>query len=821
MSKILTVDIEDEMKRSYIDYAMSVIVSRALPDVRDGLKPVQRRILYAMGELGMDPDKPYKKSARVVGEVLGKYHPHGDAAVYDAMVRMAQDFSTRYPLIDGHGNFGSIDGDAPAAMRYTEVRLSRISTEMLRDLEMDTVDWMPNFDESLKEPVVLPSRFPNLLVNGSSGIAVGMATNIPPHNLSEVVAAINMMIDNPQVTSLELMKAVKGPDFPTGAIIVGRKEIEKAYTTGRGIITVRAAAHVEDGPHGRTRIVVTEIPYQVNKAALIAEIAELVKDKKIEGIVDLRDETDKTGVRVVIELKREADPKTVLSQLYKHTSMQQSFGIILLALVDGRPQVLDLRGMIYHYLSHQKTVVTRRSRFQLARDEERAHVLAGLRIALDHIDEVISLIRSSKDVAEAREGLMKKFGLSEKQAQAILDMRLQRLTNLERQKVEEEYEQLLKEIEYLRAVLSDERLVYEIVRKELAEIEKRFGDERRTRIVDEEEEIAESDLIPEEDVVVTVTRMGFVKRLPAATYRAQRRGGRGILGLVTREEDFVESLIHTTTHHSLLFFTNRGKVYKVKVHEIPEASRQAKGAALINMVDISQGEKICAVIPVRELGEEGVNLFFATRRGLVKKTPISEFRGIRRSGIVAINLGEGDEVVGVHLAREGTQVLLATANGMAIRFPEEEVRSMGRAAAGVSGIKLDGGDEVVAMDIIEQGSEVLCVSALGFGKRTSLEEYRVQSRGGKGIINMKLPPEDKVVGCKAVLENDEILLMSSNGTVIRLAVSEVRQTGRSARGVKLMKLEHGESIVALAQIPAQNSTERQERGSSHEGHGRV
>ncbi|MGB9867504.1 MAG: DNA gyrase subunit A [Bacillota bacterium] len=818
MSKILSIDIEEEMKRSYIDYAMSVIVSRALPDVRDGLKPVQRRILYAMGELGMGPDKPYKKSARVVGEVLGKYHPHGDAAVYDAMVRMAQDFSTRYPLIDGHGNFGSIDGDAPAAMRYTEVRLSSIATEMLKDLDMDTVDWMPNFDESLKEPVVLPSRFPNLLVNGSSGIAVGMATNIPPHNLSEVVEAINMMIDHPGVTSQELMRAVKGPDFPTGAVIVGRREIEKAYTTGRGIVTVRGAAHIEDSPHGRTRIVVTEIPYQVNKAVLISEIAELVKEKKIEGIVDLRDETDKNGMRVVIELKREADPRAVLNQLYKHTSMQQSFGIILLALVDGKPQVLDLRGMIHYYLLHQKTVVTRRTKFQLARDEERAHILAGLKVALDHIDEVINLIRSSKDVTEARNGLMERFGLSEKQAQAILDMRLQRLTNLERKKVDEEYEELLKEIEYLRAVLSDEKLVYGIIRKELSEIERRFGDERRTKIIDEEEDtVSGQELIPEEDVVVTVTRMGFVKRLPATTYRAQRRGGKGVLGLVTREEDFVESLVHSTTLHSLLFFTHKGKVYKVRVHEIPEASRQAKGAALINLVDIAHGERICAVIPFREPGEEGLTLFFATRRGLVKKTPIHEFRGIRRSGILAINLEEGDEVVGVHLAKEGTQVLLATANGVAIRFPEEEVRAMGRAATGVTGIKLEGDDSVVAMDVIEQGSEVLCVSALGFGKRTPLEEYRVQSRGGKGIINMKLAPGDKVVGCKAVLESDEILLMSSNGTVIRLAVSEVRRTGRSARGVKLMKLEDGECIVALAQISGQNSTERQEREGNNEG----
>ncbi|HHV78666.1 MAG TPA: DNA gyrase subunit A [Firmicutes bacterium] len=792
------------MKRSYIDYAMSVIVSRALPDVRDGLKPVQRRILYAMGELGMTPDKPYKKSARVVGEVLGKYHPHGDAAVYDAMVRMAQDFSTRYPLVDGHGNFGSIDGDAPAAMRYTEVRMSRLATEMLRDLDMDTVDWMPNFDESLREPVVLPSRFPNLLVNGSAGIAVGMATNIPPHNLSEVVKAIDMMIVNPQVTSLELMKAVKGPDFPTGGLVMGQHELLKAYTTGRGIITVRAVAKIEDGPHGKSRIVVTEIPYQVNKSSLITEIADLVKEKRIEGISDLRDETDKRGMRIIIELKKEAEPKVVLNQLYRHTSMQTSFGIILLALVDGKPQVLDLRGLISEYLRHQKEVVTRRTRFQLAKDEEKAHILEGLRIALDHIDEVINLIRASKDVPEAKAGLMTKFELSEKQAVAILDMRLQRLTNLERQKVEEDYSELLKEIEYLRAVLADERLVYDIIRKELSELEKKFGDERRTKIVDKEEEIEEIDLIPDEEVVVTVTRMGYVKRLPAGTYRAQRRGGKGILGLVTREEDLVESLIYTTTHHSLLFFTNRGRVYRLKVYEIPEAGRQAKGAALINLLDISHGEKIAAVIPISEEAAGDSFLFFATRRGIVKKTAIEEFRGIRRSGIVAINLEQGDEVVGVHLVREGQEVMLFTAGGIAIRFIESDVRSMGRAAMGVVGIRLEPGDELVAMDLVESGQQVLSVSAGGFGKRTHLEEYRVQSRGGKGIIGMKLSEGDRVTGFKSVSEGDDVLLMSSNGTVIRLSVSDIRVTGRAAKGVKLMKLGEGESIVAMAQIAAEN-----------------
>jgi DNA gyrase subunit A len=800
--KVLPVDIEDEMKRSYIDYAMSVIVSRALPDVRDGLKPVQRRILYAMHELGMTPDKPYKKAARIVGEVLGKYHPHGDVAVYESMVRMAQDFASRYPLVDGHGNFGSIDGDAPAAMRYTEVRMSPVATELLRDLDKETVDWLPNFDETLKEPAVLPARFPNLMVNGSAGIAVGMATNIPPHNLGEIVDGLVMMIDKPDVTPKELMLAVKGPDFPTGALIMGRDGIREAYTTGRGIITMRAAARVEVSTAGKARIVVTEIPYQVNKAALIEQIADLVREKKLEGISDLRDESDKNGLRIVIELKREANAHILLNQLYKHTSMQQSFGIIMLALVRGKPLVLNLRDILFHYLEHQKEVVVRRTRFELHKAEERAHILEGLRIALAHLDRVIRLIRSSRTVDEARTGLMTTFSLSEKQAQAILDMRLQKLTSLEREKIEEEYQDLVKTMEYLRAVLASDRMVYSIIRKELLEAKAEFGDDRRTRIVDEAKDFEVEDLIPEEDVVITLTHNGYIKRMPASTYRPQKRGGRGIAGMTTREEDFVEHLFITTTHHYILFITSNGRAYRLRGHEIPEAGRQAKGLAIVNLLQVDRDEKITAVIPIKDFSP-GQFLLFATREGLVKKIDVGEFAGIRKDGMRALVLRQGDQLVGAHLVTEGDEVLLATETGKAIRFRADEARPMGRTARGVSGIRLEAGDHVVGMDVLRPGLEVLSVTTNGYGKRTPEEEYRLQSRGGKGIRNIRLTEKTgRVTGIKVVNEADEVMLISDAGIIIRMAVREIKSCHRDAQGVLLMRLEPGSSVMGLGLVVA-------------------
>lgn len=796
--KILPVDIEDEMKRSYIDYAMSVIVSRALPDVRDGLKPVQRRILYSMWELGMTPDKPYKKSARVVGEVLGKYHPHGDAPVYEAMVRLAQDFACRYPLVDGHGNFGSIDGDAPAAMRYTEVRMSPLATELMADLDKETVDWTPNFDETLKEPVVLPSRFPSLMVNGAGGIAVGYATNIPPHNLGEVIDALVMMIDKPDVTPGELMFAIKGPDFPTGALIVGREGIKEAYTTGRGIVTMRAVARIEGTNGGKARIIVTEIPYQVNKANLIQHIANLVRDKKIEGISDLRDESDKNGLRIVIELKREANGNVLLNQLYKHTAMQQSFGIIMLALVKGKPLVLNLRDVLFHYLEHQKEVIIRRTRFELRKAEERAHILEGLRIALANLDKIIKLIRSSRTVDEARNGLMTTFGLSEKQAQAILDMRLQKLTALEREKIEEEYQELVKTMEYLRAVLASEQMVYSIIRREILGIKDKFADERRTRIVDEVKDFEVEDLIPEEDVVITLTHNGYIKRMPASTYKAQRRGGRGITGASTREEDFVEHLFITSTHHHMLFLTNNGKAYKLRVHEIPEASRQAKGLAAVNLIQVERDEKITAVIPVKEFSP-GQHLLFATRNGTVKKIDIGEFANVRRGGIRALELDEGDELVGVHLVAQGEEVILATESGQAIRFVEGDVRPMGRTARGVIGVRLGKGDRVVGMDVVRRGMDVLTVTTRGFGKRTPEDQYPVHSRGGKGVRNIRLTGRTgRVAGIKVVREGDEVMLISAEGIIIRMPVREVKLMQRATQGVTLMRLEPGGAVTGLA-----------------------
>ncbi|SHH78104.1 DNA gyrase subunit A [Caloranaerobacter azorensis DSM 13643] len=805
--RIIQVDIKDEMKKSYLDYAMSVIVSRALPDVRDGLKPVHRRILHVMNELNLTPDKPFRKSARIVGDVLGKYHPHGDSAVYDAMVRMAQDFSTRYLLVDGHGNFGSIDGDGAAAMRYTEARMSKIATEMLRDINKDTVDFRPNFDETLKEPKVLPSRFPNLLVNGSSGIAVGMATSIPPHNLGEVIDGIIMMIDNPDVDVDELMEAIKGPDFPTGAIIMGREGIKAAYRTGRGKVIVRAKTHIEQLNKSKTRIIVTELPYQVNKAKLIEKIASLVRDKKIEGISDLRDESDRNGMRIVIELKRDANPNVVLNNLYKHTQLQDTFSIIMLALVDDQPKVLNLREVIKHYLNHQKEVITRRTQYDLNKAEDRAHILEGLRIALDHIDEVINLIRNSKTVNEARDGLMNKFGLTEKQAQAILDMRLQKLTGLERNKIEEEYEELIKLINKYREILADDRLIYKIIKDELLEIKEKYNDERRTEIRASIDEISIEDMIKEEKVVITLTHFGYIKRLPEDTYKAQRRGGKGITGLTTREEDFVEDIFVTSTHDNILFFTNKGKVYKLRAFEIPEAKRQAKGTAIINLLNLDVNEKITAVIPIKEFNPEDY-LVFTTKKGLIKKTGLNEFDNIRKNGLIAINLREEDELIEVRRTNGEDELILVTAHGMSIRFSEKDVRNMGRSAMGVKAITLNEDDELVAMDLIKEGNDLLVITEKGYGKRTQISEYRSQSRGGKGIKTYNVRERTgNIVGAKVVSINDEVMLISVSGTIIRLKVSDISQMGRSTQGVTLMKVSENDRVVSIAKVAAEEDEE--------------
>lgn len=799
-SKVLDIHIEDEMRKSYLDYAMSVIVSRALPDVRDGLKPVQRRILYAMSELGLDPDKPFKKSARVVGEVLGKYHPHSDPAVYDAMVRLAQDFSTRYMLVQGHGNFGSVDGDEPAAMRYTEVRLAKIAREMLADIDKDTVDFVSNFDDSLKEPSVLPARFPNLLVNGAAGIAVGMATNIPPHNLGEVIDGIVMMIDAPETSTEDLIKAIKGPDFPTGGLIIGREGIINAYTTGRGLVTMRGVARI-DTAAGKVRIIITELPFQVNKAKLIEHIAELVRDRKIEGISDLRDESDRNGLRVVIDMRRDANPHVVMNQLYKYTSLQSTFGINMLALVNQEPKVLPLRDMIFHYLEFQKEVVVRRTRFELNRAEARAHILEGLRIALSHLDQVIKLIRESANPDEAKERLMSTFGLSEKQAQAILDMRLQRLTGLERDKIEAEYQDLLKSIEYLRAVLASEAMVYGIIRKELTDIKQKYGDERRTRIMAAEGELDVEDLIAEEEVVITITRFGYVKRLPASTYRSQRRGGRGITGMTTREEDFVDNIYVTTTHHNLLFFTNKGKVFRLKAHEIPESGRQAKGTAVVNLLPLGNEEKVTAVIPLREMDTDQY-LFFATKQGTVKKTSLEEFGNIRKVGLIALSLDPDDELIAVRLTDGESKILLTTLQGRSIHFPETEVRPMGRSARGVRGIRLENGDEVIGMDVSDKDKELFIVTDRGYGKTTRISAFPIHSRGGKGVLTIKTGKRNGMVSAIRVVDRaDEVVLVSAEGIIIRVKVDDVSQQSRYAAGVTLMKLSDEDKVVAIGRVP--------------------
>lgn len=808
--RIREVNISQEMKSSFLDYAMSVIVSRALPDVRDGLKPVHRRILYAMHDLGMTPDKPYKKSAHVVGNVLARFHPHGDTAVYDAMVRMAQDFSYRYMLVDGHGNFGSIDGDAPAAMRYTEARMAPIAQELLRDIHKDTIDFGPNYDGQQKEPLVLPARFPNLLVNGSSGIAVGMATNIPPHNLGEVIDGLLAMIDNPDITVDQLMKSIKGPDFPTGAIILGRDGIKKAYNSGRGSIRMRAKTRIEESGNGRMRIVINELPYQVNKARLVEKIAELVREKRIEGITDLRDESDRDGMRVVIELRRDVNPRIVLNNLYKHTALESSFGVNMLALVDGQPQVLSLKKMLYYYLEHQVEVIRRRLTYDLNKAEERAHILEGLQIALDHLDEVIALIRSSHTTQEARNGLMEQFGLTERQAQAILDMRLQRLTGLEREKIESEYKELQKKIAELRAILADEQKIRGVVRDELKEIKEKYADPRRTRIKLEVDEIAEEDLIPEEDVAVMLTHRGYIKRMPLSTYRAQRRGGRGVAGMGMRDDDFVQHLYVTNSHNYLLFFSNKGKVYRMKAYEVPEMGRTARGTPIINLIQIDRDEYIHAVIPVKDFSPDQY-LFFITAHGVVKRTALEEFENIRRNGLFAIKLRQEDELVAVHLTDGNQEVILGTRNGMAIRFSEEDVREMGRAATGVKGVTLDEDDYVVGGGIVKPDSDVLIVTIYGYGKRTPLSEFRTQARGGKGIKALSITEQKgPVAGLKVVSENEDLMLVSATGVVIRMNIADISRLGRYAQGFKLINLEEGTEVATVASVQISDDEEEKE-----------
>ncbi|KPC75845.1 DNA gyrase subunit A [Thermoactinomyces vulgaris] len=799
MQRIQKVNISQEMKTSFLDYAMSVIVSRALPDVRDGLKPVHRRILYTLYELGMTPDKPYKKSSRVTGNVTAQYHPHGDVAVYDAMVRMAQDFSYRYPLVDGHGNFGSIDGDPPAAMRYTEARMAPITMEMLRDIQKDTIDFGPNYDGQQEEPLVLPSRFPNLIVNGASGIAVGMATNIPPHNLREVIDGILLLLENPEATVDDLMKIIKGPDFPTGGIILGYDGIRKAYRTGRGSIQIRAKTRIEEAGNGKMRIIIEELPYQVNKAKLVEKIADLVRDKKIEGITDLRDESDRNGMRVVVELRRDVNPRVVLNNLFKHTSLQTSFGVNTLALVDGQPRVLNLKEVLHYYILHQVEVIRRRTQFELNKAEERAHILEGLRIALDQIDAVIALIRSSANTAEARTGLMESFGLSEKQAQAILDMRLHRLTGLEREKIENEYQELQKLIAELKAILADEGKIRGVLRKEIIEIKETYGDERRTMIKVDVDNIEEEDLIPEDEVAIMMTHRGYIKRMPLSTYRAQRRGGKGITGMGTRDDDFVQHIFVTHSHNHLLFFSNKGKVYRLKAYEVPELGRTAKGTAIINLIQIDQDERIQAIIPVKEFAANQY-LFFGTAEGVVKKTALSEFENIRRNGLFAINLRDGDELIGVRLTDGNQEVIMGTRGGMSIRFPEMEVREMGRSATGVKGITLGEDDRVIDMDIVIPDKNVMIVTRNGYGKRTPMEEYRVQSRGGKGIKTLSLTEKKgDVIGHKVVSDDEDLMIVTQSGIVIRLNVNEISIMGRYAQGVRLIKLDDDE-VAAVAKV---------------------
>ncbi|MEW6572316.1 MAG: DNA gyrase subunit A [Bacillota bacterium] len=799
MGKVVPIDIGEEMRQSYLDYAMSVIVGRALPDVRDGLKPVHRRILYAMHDIGMTPDKPHRKSAYIVGEVLARYHPHGDAAVYDALVRLAQDFASRYPLVDGHGNFGSVDGDAPAAMRYTEARLSRLATEMLRDIGKETVEFIPNYDGSTKEPVILPARIPNLLINGSAGIAVGMATNIPPHNIGEVIDGVLALIENPYISIEELCRIIPGPDFPTGGIILGREGIRSAYTTGRGSILVRGRAEIER-QGGKNVIIVTEIPYQVNKARLLEKTAELVRERRIEGITDLRDESDRRGMRIVIELRRDADPNIILNRLYKHTQLQDTFGVIMLALVGGQPQVLSLKQILQHYLDHQKEVVTRRCLFELREARDRLEIVEGLNIALANIDAVVALIKAAPDVQAARTGLMERFGLTERQAQAILDMRLQRLTGLEREKLAEELSQLRDTISHLEAVLADEQKILAIVREEITASKQRFADKRRTEISDEQIQDRPEDLIPDEQVLVTITYQGYIKRRSQSAFRSQHRGGRGITGVEPRQEDFVRHLYVVGTHQKFLFFTNAGKAYKLKVYEIPEAGRHARGTALINLLRLGPEERVTAVVPVKEFVHDKY-VFLTTKRGVVKKVDLKAFAAIRRDGLIAIDLDEGDELVGAALTDGESEVLLVTRRGMSIRFSEREVRPMGRTAHGLRGIRLRGDDTVAGMVVVGTGSELLVITDRGYGKRTQIADFRRQSRGGMGIIAAKVSPKSGLVaGVEAVNPEEEVMVASAGGTVIRLRVKEIPVLGRPTRGVMAMRLTDQDTVATIARV---------------------
>ena len=807
-------EIYSEMKKSYIDYAMSVIVGRALPDVRDGLKPVHRRILYGMGHLGVTPDKPHKKSARIVGEVMGKYHPHGDSSIYDAMVRLAQDFSTRYMLVDGHGNFGSVDGDSAAAMRYTEARMTPFALEMLRDIDKETVDFRDNFDGEEKEPVVLPSRFPNLLVNGSNGIAVGMATSIPPHNLKEVIDATIRVIDEPDCDIEELIKIVKGPDFPTGAQILGKAGMKEAYRTGTGKVKVRSCCEIEETDRGKSQIVITEIPYMVNKARLIEKMADLVKEKKVEGVSAIRDESNREGIRIVVELKRDANPQITLNRFYKHTQLQDSFSMIMLALVDGRPEVLTLKRFLEEYVKFQKEVVTRRTKFDLAKAEARAHILEGLRIALDNIDAVIKTIRES--YSNAKENLMENFGLSDIQAQAILDMRLARLQGLEREKIENEYNELMKKIAYYKSLLADEVLLMGVIKDELTEIRDKYGDERRTQIVRDEGEFDEEDLVEEENVTITFTHLGYIKRVPADTYKAQKRGGKGITGVTTRDNDFVKDLVMTSTHDNLMFFTNTGKAHKIKAYEIPEATRTARGTPAINFLNLLQRERITAVIPVKEFSEDKY-LIAITKNGLIKKTALNEFDTKRTTGLIAINLKDEDELIAIKQSTGSNNIIIVTKKGKCISFSEKDVRPMGRIASGVRAIKLDKDDEVVSMELVEPEQQLMVVTENGFGKRTPVEEYKIQVRGGKGLLTYdkaKFSKTGALIGAMVVDESDEILMINSDGIIIRIRASEVSILGRATQGVKIMKVDEGSKIVAIAKAIRDDEDEVEEISAS-------
>lgn len=807
-------EIYSEMKKSYIDYAMSVIVGRALPDVRDGLKPVHRRILYGMGHLGVTPDKPHKKSARIVGEVMGKYHPHGDISIYDAMVRLAQDFSTRYMLVDGHGNFGSVDGDSAAAMRYTEARMTPFALEMLRDIDKETVDFRDNFDGEEKEPVVLPSRFPNLLVNGSNGIAVGMATSIPPHNLKEVIDATIKVIDEPDCDIEELIKIVKGPDFPTGAQILGKAGMKEAYRTGTGKVKVRSCCEIEETDRGKSQIVITEIPYMVNKARLIEKMADLVKEKKVEGVSAIRDESNREGIRIVVELKRDANPQITLNRFYKHTQLQDSFSMIMLALVDGKPEVLTLKRFLEEYVKFQKEVVTRRTKFDLAKAEARAHILEGLRIALDNIDEVIKTIRES--YSNAKENLMENFGLSDIQAQAILDMRLARLQGLEREKIENEYNELMKKIAYYKSLLADEVLLMGVIKDELTEIRDKYGDERRTQIVRDEGEFDEEDLVEEENVTITFTHLGYIKRVPADTYKAQKRGGKGITGVTTRDNDFVKDLVMTSTHDNLMFFTNTGKAHKIKAYEIPEATRTARGTPAINFLNLLQRERITAVIPVKEFSEDKY-LIAITKNGLIKKTALNEFDTKRTTGLIAINLKDEDELIAIKQSTGSNNIIIVTKKGKCISFSEKDVRPMGRIASGVRAIKLDRDDEVVSMELVEPEQQLMVVTENGFGKRTPVEEYKIQVRGGKGLLTYdkaKFSKTGALIGAMVVDESDEILMINSDGIIIRIRASEVSILGRATQGVKIMKVDEGSKIVAIAKAIRDDEEEAEESSAS-------